>query len=298
MLIALTIMIFSPEAAAATDGELRALDACKGAGAGVATGACPTTKLDPMALLPADKANFSGPTASPAARSAWQVADYTFSHSFFDTDWRKANAVFRAEDVSLRLTPRPDAIPGENRFYGASIRTRVPTGFGRYEALIQAGRGPGVVTGFFTYTGSAYGTRHDEIDIEFLGRDTTRIHVAWFVDGSLKSRFIDLGFDAADQPRRYAFEWHPSHIAWFVEGREVFRATEDVDGPLPQVPSLLFANIWAADPSISDWSGTIVPGTRAEARVSQIRFTAFAAQQPDQADATEMIGTKVSAAPP
>ena len=41
---------------------------------------------------------------------------------------------------------------------------------------MQPGRGSGLVTALFTYTGPYAGDPHDEIDIEFLGKDLTKIH--------------------------------------------------------------------------------------------------------------------------
>lgn len=206
-----------------------------------------------------------------APTSGWHVAEYDFTHPHFDTDWRKRQVLFGPEGMTLSVAPQPSHGTG-NRFIGGSIRREAPTGYGRYEATIQAAQGKGIVTGFFTYTGPAYGTHHDEIDIEFLGRDTTLMHVAWFVDGHLTNRFIPLGFDAAERPRRYAFDWTPNGITWYADGRVIFdhRAA---DGAIPTLPSRLFANIWAADPGIEGWAGETAVGTKAQAGFSDIRFT-------------------------
>lgn len=198
---------------------------------------------------------------------AWHVAEYDFDHPAFDTDWRREQ-VRIAQGLELNLAPHK---AGTNRFVGASVRREVPSHFGRYEVVIQPAKGEGLVTGFFTYTGPHYGTRHDEIDIEFLGRDTTKMHVAWFVDGELTNEFIDLGFDAADRPRAYAFEWRAEGLRWFAEGRLIFEHRTE-DGAIPAVPGRLYANLWAADPSIAEWSGRTSPGTRAQARVLSVRF--------------------------
>lgn len=198
----------------------------------------------------------------------WAVAEYDFSHPGFDTDWRRERVV---ADNGVELSLRP--VSGQsNGFEGGSLRRLVRSGFGRYEAMIQPARGSGVVTGFFLYTGSYYGTRHDEIDVEFLGRDTTRLHAAWFVDGQLQNRFVDLGFDAADRPRRYAFEWSETSLRWYVEDSLVLEITER-DARLPKVPGYLFLNLWAADNSIANWSGKTVPGHTARAVFDWVRFT-------------------------
>ena len=154
-------------------------------------------------------------------------------------------------------------------------------------ATIKPARGVGVVTGFFTYTGPHYGTRHDEIDIEFLGKDTRHIHLAWFRDGVLKTRLVPLGFDAADEPRRYRFDWLPDRIRWYVDDRLIF-SIEGGPDDLPSVPGRLFANIWAADPTIANWAGLAEPDVRGEAVFRDLSFTPL-----EQLDRT--VGTAAEA---
>ncbi|GAA6179603.1 hypothetical protein NBRC116594_10410 [Shimia sp. NS0008-38b] len=200
----------------------------------------------------------------------WSVASYRFTHPAFDTDWSKENLRV-SSGLHLSLTPQSGH---KNRFVGASLRHKERTHFGRYEVTMRPARGAGIVTGFFTYTGPYYDTRHDEIDIEFLGQDTTRLHVAWFVDGVRHNRFIPLGFDAATKPRTYAFEWHADRLRWFAEDRLLFEVTEH-DAPLPKEPSYLFANLWAVDESLSVWAGHAPTGSSAQAFVGKITFAPF-----------------------
>lgn len=199
-------------------------------------------------------------------RNLWHVAEYDFIHPAFDTDWRSSQAV---ADNGLRLKLSPH--DGLNRFVGASIRSLETHHYGIYRSRFPAGKGDDVVTGFFTYTGPHYGTRHDEIDIEILGKDPTRLHIAWFVDGELTNHFIPLSFDASDSVNDYAFEWSPDGIRWYVNDRLVFEALAS-DGPLPSVPSYLFANIWATDPSIAFCSGVADPATTTNAFFETISF--------------------------
>ncbi|MDO6731975.1 family 16 glycosylhydrolase [Marinovum sp. 2_MG-2023] len=200
----------------------------------------------------------------------WHVAHYDFSHPAFDTDWRRAQV---QTDGGLLLKLSPQAGDG-NRFIGGSIRRNKATQYGRYEVVMRAARGEGLVTGFFTYSGPHYGTRHDEIDIEFLGKDTTKMHVAWFVDGELTNKFIDLGFDAAERERAFAFEWQPDQLRWYSEGKLIFEHHAR-DGKIPEVPGRLFVNLWAAHPSISEWAGTTPAKISAQARVQEVQFRPF-----------------------
>ena len=211
----------------------------------------------------------------------WHVAEYDFDHDKFDTDWRRMHvkpAVFEdGSGLTLQLSPHDD---GLNRFAGGSIRREETSHYGTYEVRMRAASHPGIVTGFFTYTGPYYGTHHDEIDIEILGKNTRQIHLAWFVDGALENRFVDLGFDASEKMATYAFEWLPDRLRWFVDGVEIYRH-QQTDGGVPKLPSRLFLNLWAADPSIAHWAGTVRSGTQTQAHVEYVRYI------PWDADPTE-----------
>ncbi|MEE2945122.1 MAG: family 16 glycosylhydrolase [Pseudomonadota bacterium] len=205
--------------------------------------------------------------------SRWYVAHYDFRHPHFDTDWRRENVEILANPsetgLKLHLHPHSDGI---NRFAGASVRTHTPSHYGFYEAEFRAAKGPGLVTGIFTYTGPHYGTRHDEIDIEVLGRDTTSLNIAWFVDGALHQRTVPLGFDAADCIHTYGFHWQLDRITWFINGKAIFEVN-DTQALIPKVPGHFFVNLWAADPSIKAWAGVAEASQRANANVKTLAFT-------------------------
>ena len=223
-----------------------------------------------------------------ASLSNWHVANYDFSHPHFDTDWRPGQINIE-EGALLNLTPKTGA---DNRFDGASLRRDQKSHYGRYEVVMQPAKGSGIITGFFTYTGPYYGTQHDEIDIEFLGKDTTRMHVAWFVDGERTNKFIDLGFDAADKPRLYAFEWFPDRLRWFADDKLLFEHRAE-DGAIPQEPSFLFANIWAAETSnrnVRLWSGEVTEPDRAyQSKVLKMSYQAASPAQIASAETQQAL---------
>ncbi len=255
------------------------------------------TVMGAFAAADTPAAGFSEAFLAPSP-AGWSVADYAFSHPGFDTDWSRERLGWN-QGLELGLVPRRG--PG-NRFSGAAIRRLNKSHYGRYEITLQPGRGEGVVTGFFLYTGRYYGTRHDEIDIEFLGRDTRRLQAAWFVDGKMQSRWLDLGYDAALAPRRYVFEWHPDEIRWYAGDRLLLRIGGE-EAALPQLPGHLFINLWAADPSLAAWAGHAAADTRARARVTAVGFTPLApraAGQPKRAmpGAAAKTATRAPAVPP
>ena len=123
--------------------------------------------------------------------------------------------------------------------------------FGRFEAVIQASNVPGVITGFFLHRNSP----HQEIDIEIAGNMPTRLLVSVFYNpGNDGAPFdygyrgapshIDLEFDASKDMHRYAIEWTPYEIRWFVDHRLVHRRVLWNPTPIPHLPMKLHVNTW------------------------------------------------------
>lgn len=123
--------------------------------------------------------------------------------------------------------------------------------FGRFEAIIQASDTPGVITGFFLHRNSP----RQEIDIEIAGNRPDRLMVNVFYNpGGEGANFdygyrgspsyIDLGFDASKGLHRYAIEWTPSEIRWFVDDRMVLKRLLWNPTPIPHLPMALHFNIW------------------------------------------------------
>jgi beta-glucanase (GH16 family) len=123
--------------------------------------------------------------------------------------------------------------------------------FGRFEATIQASNVPGVVTGFFLHRNSP----RQEIDIEIAGNRPDRLVVNVFYNpGDEGAKFdygyrgapsyIDLGFDASRASHRFAIEWSPNEILWWVDDRLVHRRVIWDPTPIPHLPMSLHVNSW------------------------------------------------------
>ena len=109
---------------------------------------------------------------------------------------------------------------------------------------MKPAKSDGIVSSFFTYTGPYDNppTQWDEIDIEFLGKDTTKAQFNYFTNSQGNHEFLcDLGFDATESFHVYAFDWQPDSITWYVDGKEVHKVTENI----PVTPSMIMANLWA-----------------------------------------------------
>ena len=187
-----------------------------------------------------------------------------------DTGWLAGHAIVDDGRLHLRLTDQ--GASGRGTASG-EYQTRAFFGYGRYEARLKAVAAPGVVTGFFTYTGPTFGgDPHHEIDFEFLGKAPRQVQLNYYTDGvGGHETMIDLGFDASEDFHTYAFEWRPDSIRWFVDGKLVHEET-GARGPLPSVPGKIYLNLWAGK-NLDGWLGRFAyPGSPLVAEVDCVAF--------------------------
>jgi licheninase len=191
-----------------------------------------------------------------------------------DTGWRAQNALVGDGRLVLRLSDTgSDRGASGRRYASGEYQTNAFFGYGRFEARIRAAAGPGLVTGFFTYTGPSFrGDPHHEIDFEFLGKAPRHVQLNYYTDGvGNHETMIDLGFDATQDFHLYAFEWRPDSIRWFVDGALVHEET-GARGPLPSVPGKIYLNLWAGK-NLDGWLGRFkYPGRPLEAAVDCVAF--------------------------
>lgn len=158
--------------------------------------------------------------------------------SCFDCVWRGSNAVFENGALNLSITADPK---GAYNYAGAEYRTTDFYHYGYYETSMKAIKNDGVVSSFFTYTGPSDNNPWDEIDIEILGKDTTKVQLNYYTNGVGNHEYMyDLGFDASQGYHTYGFDWQPDHITWYVDGKAVYTATQNI----PSTPGKIMMNVW------------------------------------------------------
>jgi hypothetical protein len=149
-----------------------------------------------------------------------------------------------------RLTIRKERTP-VREFTSAALCSRRPYLYGRFVAEVRPSGSTGVITGVFLHRNSP----RQEIDIEFLGRDTRRMLVNVFynpgVDGTKMEygyrgtpTLIDLGFDASKDFHQYEIEWRPNSICWRVDGHVVYERVNWDPTLVPHLPMQFHVNIW------------------------------------------------------
>jgi GR25 family glycosyltransferase involved in LPS biosynthesis len=140
---------------------------------------------------------------------------------------------------------------GVRNLSAAAISSRDSFLYGRFAATLEATNVSGLVTGFFLHRDSP----RQEIDIEITGNRPTRVLVNVFYNpGAEGAKFdygyrgtpaaIPLGFDASKAAHRFAIEWDPCEIRWFVDGELVHRRAAWNPTPIPHLPMTLHVNTW------------------------------------------------------
>jgi beta-glucanase (GH16 family) len=158
-------------------------------------------------------------------------------------------------------------------YASGEYRTNNNYGYGRYEGRFKTAKGSGIVGGsLFTYTGPSDNQPWDEVDIEILGKDTTKMQTNYYTNGiGGHETLINLGFDSSVAFHTYAFEWTATSIKWFVDG--VLVHTENGSrGPLPTHRSKLMMNLWPGI-GVDDWLGPFTYTGPLADQVDWVRYT-------------------------
>lgn len=177
----------------------------------------------------------------------WVLRSDTFTDNL--ALFRPSNVEFNSgSGATLSVRREPLGVRG---YSAASLCSRDPYLFGKFEAVIQASNVPGVVTGFFLHRNSP----RQEIDIEIAGNRPERLLVNVFYNpGGEGANFdygyrgapsyIELGFDASKAKHRFAIEWSPCEIRWLVDDQLVHRRVIWDPTPIPHLPMTLHVNSW------------------------------------------------------
>lgn len=191
-------------------------------------------------------------------------ADGWSNGSVFNCTWRKNNIEF---DGTMKLKIDTDG----TGYSGAEYRTNENYGFGMYEVEMKPIKNIGVVSSFFTYTGPSENNPWDEIDIEFLGYDTTIVQFNYYTNGVGGKEYIyELGFDASEDFHTYGFDWTKNSITWYVDGKAVHTATEQI----PTTQGKIMMNVWNGI-GVDGWLGAYDGKTPLTAEYKYASFIAY-----------------------
>ncbi len=177
----------------------------------------------------------------------WLLRDDTFPSNL--ALFSPGNFSIGSDNVA-RLTLRKERT-SVREYTSASICSRQRYLYGRFVAVVRPAKVPGLITGVFLHRNSP----RQEIDIEFLGKDTTKLLVnVYYNPGDEGTRLeygyrgapalIDLGFDASKDFHRYEMEWCATSIRWRVDGRLGYERANWDPTPIPHLPMQFNVNLW------------------------------------------------------
>ena len=179
--------------------------------------------------------------ANGSAEGFWARNDKGNGHPF-NCSFQRNNAMIADGFLTLSLTQ------SNNGYAGAEYRTQARYSYGYYSVSMKAAKCSGVISSFFTHTGWPW----DEIDIEFLGDDTTRVQFNYYKSGKGGHEYLyELDFDASENFHEYGFDWQPDAITWYVDGTPVYRATTDI----PSNAGHIMMNLWNVADTNANWAG-------------------------------------------
>jgi endo-1,3-1,4-beta-glycanase ExoK len=186
-------------------------------------------------------------------RAVWYISDGWTNGPHQNCDWSE-RAVALADGL-LRLSFLPAGDGGSSRHHCGEIQSTAVYHHGTYEARVRTATGSGLNAAFFTYIGPVHKAPHDEIDFEVLTRDTGRVSLNTFVDGTQQNGATVPVDPPTDQAFHvFSFTWAPDSIRWFIDGKEVHRAETN----LPVTPQKIFFSLWGSD-TLTDWMGPFTP---------------------------------------
>ena len=234
-------------------------------------------------------------TLHPVDPTHWDVLDDTFFCNL--AAFSPGNVQAREEGVVLRI----DAAPGGAKAYrSGSIATRkLPSSdqrYGRYEAELRPVRASGVITAMFLYRFDPW----QEIDMEVLGKDTTKVLLNVFYNpgeaGDLYNYgyrgtpvLMDVGFDLADSFHRYTIEWEADEIRFFIDDTLIHVRAAGRPTPIPHLPMRFHLNAWpcCSEELAGAFTGADLP---LEAGLRRVRIASW---EPSPLDGLRTLGIQL-----
>jgi beta-glucanase (GH16 family) len=194
------------------------------------------------------------------------LGDWTFETN--EVEFHADNAALADGLLSLRISQKkPGQGKTDRKYAGAEYDRSGPQTFGRFLTRMRPSAPPGVIASFFTglFDFDAQGKLREtaEIDIEFVG--TTRavqFAIHWVDDQGVKRQRFDtvaLDFDAGADFHVWEIEWLPERVAFYVDGRELYRFTEPAELAQLALPQEVKANVWIS--SAEEWGGHFDPAS-------------------------------------
>lgn len=225
-----------------------------------------------IALMPVSALAYKIPLFLPYPKldsGRWYTANGWKNSDIQACEWRKE--AISAEDNALKITLSDKGAKVSDYSCG-EIQTRKTHRYGLYIVRMKAAKGDGLNSSFFTYIGPVHKQPHEEIDFEFLGKDTTGVQLNYYINGKPQGEtWIPLGFDASEAYHNYSFMWEPDKITWYVDDKKVHQTKPGAK--IPSVPMKMYLTLWSGSSLVNDWLGPFKYEEDAAAYFSDVSFT-------------------------
>ena len=191
------------------------------------------------------------------------IVSWSGESSLHSNNWRLRNdtfpsnlSIFKPSNIKISASNITSMILREQStpvrdFTSAAIVTHQKFLYGKFSAEIKPTSVPGLITGMFLHRNGP----HQEIDIEFLGKDTTKMLVNVFYNPGVEGAkleygyrgtptLINLGFDASKEFHLYEIEWSKHIIRWYIDKNVVYERILWNPTPIPNLPMEFNINLW------------------------------------------------------
>ncbi|KAM3164798.1 Glycosidase [Lachancea thermotolerans] len=201
-------------------------------------------------------------------KSSGCSADAALAGSFSE-DFTSEPAHFKKTEYATGIIDYSDS--GMNmtiakRYDNPSLKSDFYIMYGKVEVELKAAPGQGIVSSFYLQSDDL-----DEIDLEWVGGDTTQFQTNYFSKGNTAT--YDRGaFHSAASPQEtfhnYTIDWAMDKTVFYLDGVAVRTLTNDSSQGYPESPMYVMMGSWAGGdsdnaPGTIEWAGGLTDYTQA-----------------------------------
>jgi endo-1,3-1,4-beta-glycanase ExoK len=184
--------------------------------------------------------------------SRWLISDGWSNGDWMSGLWKREQVQETPEGVVFTVQK---AEPGAPKPYkNAEMRTKPSFQYGYFETRMRTPKGLGLISGFFTFDLGVGERKWQELDVEILGRDPTKVEMNIHHTGKTETKTLPLGFDASDGFHTYGIEWRRDRVLWYADGKLIHSTRGKKGVPIPIAPQQIYISLWNSE-RLYGWAG-------------------------------------------